>query len=69
MGDVTTMARPMWGHVAMAWPPHQPPDIFMGDVAPMNIIPYIRRCHITDEYVALCSSVIYSLVGSINRQI
>jgi hypothetical protein len=29
--------------------PH--PIIFVGDVSPMNITGYIRRFHITDEYI------------------
>jgi hypothetical protein len=43
---------------------------FVGDVEPTNIVPYIRRCHVTDEYVGLYSSVIYLLASSsVNRRI
>jgi hypothetical protein len=43
---------------------------FVGDVEPTNIVPYIRRCHVTDEYVGLYSSAIYLLASSsVNRRI
>jgi hypothetical protein len=25
--------------------------IFIGDVGPMNVDPYIHRCHVTNEYI------------------
>jgi hypothetical protein len=27
------------------------PGIFIGDVSPTNVAPYILRCHITNEYI------------------
>jgi Ni,Fe-hydrogenase I cytochrome b subunit len=36
----------------------QTPNIFVGDVAPMNIRTYIRRFHVTDGYI-----IIYFLVS------
>jgi hypothetical protein len=44
------------GHVAMARPPCQPTDTFIGDVEPMNVIPHIHQCHVIDECI-LYSSV------------
>jgi hypothetical protein len=31
-------------------PPPAPPHIFIGDVAPTNVAPYIHRCYTTDKY-------------------
>jgi hypothetical protein len=67
------------------WPrngvePGWAPSIFIGDVSPMNILAYIDRFHITDEYILiflgteeykeLYSATLRSLViSSVNRGI
>jgi hypothetical protein len=40
------------------------PHIFVGDMAPTNVAPYIHRCHVTDEY-NLNSSVPTNTLGYI----
>jgi hypothetical protein len=37
----------IWAHLSN--PPL--PSIFIGDVSPMDVIGYIRRFHVTDEYI------------------
>jgi hypothetical protein len=36
----------IWAHVS-----DPRPNIFVGDMLPVNATAYIRRCHITDEYI------------------
>jgi hypothetical protein len=43
------------------------PHIFVGDVAPMNVAPYIHRCHIINEY-NLNSSVLTNTLGYVHRR-
>jgi hypothetical protein len=35
----------------MGW--GQAPGIFVGDMTPMNILAYIHRSHVTDEYIII----------------
>jgi hypothetical protein len=36
----------IWVHVSDLCP-----GIFVDDVSPTNVTPYIRRCHVTDKYI------------------
>jgi hypothetical protein len=46
----TSGAPPMniWAHMSDSCPS---PDIFIGDMLPMNVTRYIRRFDVTDEYI------------------
>jgi hypothetical protein len=66
------------GHVATARVDPDPPNIFVGDVSPMNILAYIHWFHITNEYILiflgtreykeLYSSMLHSsVISSVNR--
>jgi hypothetical protein len=39
------------GPTPVRFVPWPRPSTFIGDVSPMNIIGYIRRFHVTDEYI------------------
>jgi hypothetical protein len=43
------------------------PNMFVDDVEPMNVGSYIRRCHVTNEYI-LNSSVLMNTLGYIHRR-
>jgi hypothetical protein len=42
------------------------PSAFISDVEPMNVAPYICRCHITDKCI-VNSSVLMKMLGYVRR--
>jgi hypothetical protein len=43
------------------------PSTFVGDVEPMNVSPYICRCHVTNEYI-LNSSVLTNTLSYVRQR-
>jgi hypothetical protein len=55
----------IYGPMCQIYTPAPHPGIFVGDVSPMNVTPYIHRCDVTDEYI-VNSSVLTNTLGYVH---